>query len=773
MLKLLLALLITGCIVGAMVSQPLEPTPAQPLPGAPAATDSIKPLDGAFLRDYVLTGGYQRGRPLRARPTPDSKSVLFLRSQPQSGKLALHELDIASKQVRELLTAEQLLAGDSEKLTPEEKARRERMRLSAAGIADYQLSKDGRLILVQYSGKLFVYDRTTAQARELKTGPGVILDPKFAPNGKLVGYVLNHDVFVYDLATDRETRLTEGGSEMRTNGLAEFVAQEEMHRYAGFWFSPDSQSIAYEEADHQGVEVWYVADPSRPDAPPQKQYYPRPGKQNVQVRLGIVGVAGGPTQWIDWDRQQYEYLAAVDWLPEGLYVTVQNRLQTELVVLKVVDAADGRKQTQPLLTERDPCWVNLFPDNLRPLPDQQGFLRLTDTPEGTEIVQYRLNGQRVARFAPPGPGKVYASILAIAPDQTVYALHKPDPTQTQVVRFRAARPDAPGPANPAANAEAADWKVIVGGERGMHTASFAPDQSFYIRTSTTPKHMPRTTVHRSDGQLIAELPSLAKEPPILPNVEFRLVEAKPGLHLHTATVRPRNFDPTKRYPVVVDVYGGPGHTHVVSAMRNWLIDQWLADQGFIVVAIDGRGTPGRGRDWERAIYQKFGSVPLDDQVAGLQALAAQVPQMDLKRVGIVGWSFGGYLSALAVLKRPDVFHAGIAGAPVCDWEDYDTHYTERFMGLPRDATAAYKDGNLLTHAPKLARPLLIVHGTADDNVYFRHALRLCNGLFRAGKHYEFMPMPGFAHGVSGPGVTERLWERYLQFFRQHLGQPTP
>lgn len=766
MMKLLLALLVGGCVVGAMASHAFEPASAQPLPGSPEPTDQAKPLDGAFLRDYVFTGGYQRGRPLRARPTPDSKSVLFLRTTPRSGKLALHELVIANQQVRELLTAEKLLDGDTEKLTPEEKARRERMRLSAAGIADYQISSDGRLVLVQYSGKLFVYDRTTDKARELKTGKGVILDPKFAPNGKLVGYVLDHDVYVYDLTTDRETRVTVGGNEVRTNGLAEFVAQEEMNRYAGFWFSPDSQSIAYEEADHAGVEVWYVADPSRPDAPPQKQYYPRPGKQNVKVRLGVVSVGGGPTQWVEWDREKYEYLAAVDWLPEALYVTVQNRLQTELVVLKVVDGPEGRKQTQAILTERDPCWVNLFADNIRPLPNQQGFLRLADTPEGTEIRQYRPNGELVEAFAPPGPGKVFAGILAVAPDLTVYALHKPDPTQTHVVRFQAAGAMVPLPARPESQA-----KVIIGGERGLHSANFAPDLSFYIRTSTTPKHMPKTTVHRLDGQLIAELPSLAKEPPVVPNVEFRVVGDQPGFH--TAVVRPRNFDKTKRYPVVVDVYGGPGHTHVLSGMRNWLIDQWLADQGFIVVAIDGRGTPGRGRDWERALYQKFGSVPLDDQVAGLQALAAQVPQMDLKRVGIVGWSFGGYMSALAVLRRPDVFHAGIAGAPVCDWEDYDTHYTERFMGLPRDAAAAYKDGNLLTHAPKLARPLLIVHGTADDNVYFRHALRLCNGLFRAGKHYEFMPMPGFAHGVGGPGVTERLWERYLQFFRQHLGQPTP
>ena len=206
-------------------------------------------------------------------------------------------------------------------------------------------------------------------------------------------------------------------------------------------------------------------------------------------------------------------------------------------------------------------------------------------------------------------------------------------------------------------------------------------------------------------------------------------------------------------------------------MRNWLLDQWLADQGFVVVAMDGRGTPGRSRDWERSISKHFGSVPLDDQVAGLRALGKRFPEMDLDRVGIVGWSFGGYLSALAVLKRPDVFKAAVAGAPVVDWLDYDTHYTERYLGLPDTNAAAYKEASLLTYAADLKRPLLLVHGTADDNVYFRHTLKLADALFREGKDFEVLPLSGLTHLVPDPVVTQRLYGRFAAYFGKHLGKP--
>jgi dipeptidyl-peptidase-4 len=272
-----------------------------------------------------------------------------------------------------------------------------------------------------------------------------------------------------------------------------------------------------------------------------------------------------------------------------------------------------------------------------------------------------------------------------------------------------------------------------------------------------------------DPVAIGELPSVAETPPFVANVTIQTSTA-PGAIPRTAIVRPRAFDPRKKYPVIVDVYAGPDHHHVVPAMERWLLPQWFADQGFVVVAIDNRPTPPRSRTRDWASYQ-FGSLPLEDQVKGLQQLARQHPEMDLARVGISGWSFGGYASALAVLRRPDVFKAAVAGAPVTDWADYDTYYTERYLGLPERTPAAYREASLLTYAANLQRPLLLVHGTADDNVYFRHTLKLADALFRAGKDFEVLPVAGATHRVTDPVQIENLHARIARFFKKHLGEP--
>jgi dipeptidyl-peptidase-4 len=280
--------------------------------------------------------------------------------------------------------------------------------------------------------------------------------------------------------------------------------------------------------------------------------------------------------------------------------------------------------------------------------------------------------------------------------------------------------------------------------------------------------MPQTTVHKADGSLLGELPSAAETPPFTPQVSYQKVGDGPGFW--TAVIRPHGFVAGKKYPVIVHVYGGPTHQQVVRSMGPWLLDQWLADQGFVVVSLDNRGTPGRGRDWEKAARQAFGSVPVDDSVVAVAALGATFPELDLDRVGVYGWSFGGYLSALAVLKRPDVFKAAVAGAPVTDWEDYDTHYTERYLGLLPESQSAYRAASLLPLADKLERPLLLVHGTADDNVYFRHTLKLADALFRAGKDFEVLPLSGLTHMVPEPIVTQRLYGRIARHFQVHLGK---
>lgn len=710
--------------------------------------------DTKFLRDYAETRGFMLGRPTKMKPTPDGKAVLFLRAQARVPKLRLYEFDVDSGRTRELLTPEAVLKGAEEKLTPEEKARRERMRVSVGGFTDFQLSDDASLILVSLSGKLYVVKRSAGAAapdvRELATGAGTILDPKFSPDGKSVSYVLDHDVYAYDLGSNKERRITTGGAERLSHGLAEFVAQEEMNRFSGYWWSPDSQKIVYQETDANGVEVWYVADPVHPEQPALTSFYPRPGKANVKVRLGIVPASGGNTVWIDWDSKKYPYLARVHWGKTGpLTIQAQTREQQELVLLKV-DPISGK--TAPLLTESDKAWVNLAQHVPRWLDDGKRFLWISERDGGPQLELRGEDGKLLSVVVPAAFG--FQELLDAGDNQAVYRASA-DPTQSQI--FRASLDTSKS--------------VPLTQEPGLHSAVFSQNHAVYAHTFTSLDVMPRTTVHKADGMIVGTLESVAEAPPFKPKAELLKLADGPGFYATVVKPRQETGKP-RRYPVIVDVYGGPGHNHVFRAMRGELLPQWLADQGFIVVSLDGRGTPGRGRDWERSLYKKFGSLPLDDQIAGLKELGKRFPEMDLERVGIVGWSFGGYMSALAVLRRPDVFKAGVAGAPVVDWLDYDTHYTERYLGVPaKDDDPAYKEASLLTYADDLNRPLLLLHGTADDNVYFRHSLKLVNALFRAGKEFEILPLSGLTHMVPDPVVTERLWSRVALYFRKHLGRP--
>lgn len=739
-----------------------------------------------FLRDFAATRGFTLGRPTGAKPSPDGKTVYFLRARgPRDARQELCEFEVATGETHRLLTPEDVLGGGAnggEKVSAEEKARRERQRVTAGGFTSFELSRDGSFVLLPLNGKLYVLRVATGIVSEVSpTGVNDIVDPKLAPDGRSVAYVRGGDLYVLELAAHAERRVTRGATETLTHGLAEFVAQEEMGRPSGFWWSPDSKSLLYEEADAGKVESWFVTDPSRPDTPPRRQFYPRPGKNNVAVRLGVCPArenGGAKTTWLRWDLERYPYLAKVVWgAARGpLALVVQTRDQREAIVLEA-DPVSGATKT--LWTERDPAWVNLDHEMPRwlsseatagtvsPLPGG-GFL-WTSEREGGGGPQLEVRGRdgslrRV--LVPPTAG--YRGIAGVAGRDVFYRAGT-DPTGFQLFRVSL---DGGDP-------------VALTNAPGQHRAEIG-GSGVYVETVETPTSLRRAYVRRTaDHVVLGELASVAEEPPFLPWLEFVTVGQDPSVH--AVVIRPRTFDPTKtaapggganagnrRLPVIVDVYGGPGTNRVNRAAGGYLLDQWLADQGFIVVALDGRGTPGRGRDWERALAGRLGDVPLEDQAAGVQALCARFPEMDGARVGITGWSFGGYLSALAVLRRPEVFRAAVAGASVTDWLDYDTHYTERYLGVPTDGadgvetTLAYGNASLLPLARDLRRPLLLVHGTADDNVYFRHSLRLADALFRAGRPFELLPLSGFTHQLPDPVVREALGRRTAEFFRQHL-----
>jgi dipeptidyl-peptidase-4 len=702
--------------------------------------------DANFLSDWSATGRYGNGAPTRLSVSPDGGRVYFLRSGPRSAVRDLYVLDATERTARVLVSAESILRGAEEQLSPEERARRERQRQSGRGIASYALSPDGASALVPLSGRLFVVDVRTGQSREIASRiAGAPVDPRWSPDGRMIAAVRGGELVVTDVATGVERALTSGAGAGISHGTAEFVAQEEMDRMEGYWWSGDGRALAFQETDERGVEQLRVSDPSQPEREPEVNRYPRAGRANAVVRLGVVPVTAGAPRWIEWDRERYPYLARVAWPPRGpLTVVVQNRAQSEVVVL-AADPTTGR--TRPLHVERDAAWVNLDPHLPRWLEDGSGWLWVSER-DGHATLELR--GPDGALVRTLGAEARYRALLSVDDAARVaYVSGGEEPSETQVFKLDLG----------SGRAE----RLTQG--RAEHDMTFARAGGARAH-SRAPIDGPRTwTFERGDGTPIAEIPSVAEEPRVPPAVELRTVGAPAW---RAAVVRPRGFVQGRRYPVIDAVYGGPGSRQVTSARNRYAMSQWLADHGFIVVSLDGRGTPFRGRDWERALRGRLDEVPLEEQAAGLAALGAEIPEMDLSRVGVYGWSFGGYLAGLAVQRRPEVFHAAVSGAPVTDWRDYDTHYTERFMGLPDAERTAYDRSSLVLHAEALTRPLLLVHGTADDNVYYTHAARWSDALFRAGRAHEFLPLTGFTHMVADPTVNRRLYERVARFFVEHL-----
>ncbi len=731
-----------GCVVAAVVAWvPLPIHAAEPLRGAIRQPE--------FLEQYAVTNRFSSGRPAGIEITHAGDAVLFLRSGPRSFERNLYEFNVATGTERVLATAGKILGGAKENLTTAEKARRERMRLTARGITSFEISRDGRTLLVPLSGKLYLVDRATGAVRELPSNAGSPIDPRFSPDGTIVACVRDNEIFVVDTKNGTERQLTHGATATITHGLAEFVAQEEMARMHGFWWSPDSRWIVYEEANTAGVEELSIADPSHPERPPQLWRYPRAGKNNAQVRLGVVPATGGETRWLDWDRSEFPYLARVIWQKNSpLVILVQNREQT-LEVLYEVDPQTGNKKE--LLRESDPAWVNLDGEMPHWRRDGKSFLWSSERTGHWQLELHHRDGSLARVLTTPELN--YRHLMGVDDAENVaFVAGGQEPTQTQIFRVSLEKVAPP---------------VQVTNEPGVASQIVSEESGVTVRSTQSLSKELQQTVLRRDGHAVGELKSVAEKPAFEPSVELTTVGDEP--QLHAAVVRPADYQPGKRYPVIVSVYAGPGPQMVLASRSRYLLDGWLANQGFIVVSVDGRGTPARGREWERAIKGNFIGPTLADQVRGLQGLGQKYPEMDLTRVGIFGWSFGGYFTAMAVMQRPDVFHAGVSGAPVTDWHDYDTHYTERYLGLPQKDPHAYQVSSVLESAHELRRPFLLIHGTADDNVFFVHSMKLTDALFRAGREFNFLPLAGKTHVVADPPTVRELYTRIGTYFLEQLG----
>ena len=723
------------------------------IPFAAHAAETESP-DVRFFRDLAETRSYSLGLPVSPKLTPDGKTVVFLRSGPRNPVLRLFELNVESGAERELLTPEQILKSGEEKLTAEEKARRERQRQSLRGFTTFQLARDGARILVVLGGKLYVVTRADGSVAEMP-GAGWIA-PQLSPDGKFIGAVRGDELFVIDIDARREKQLTSGAGEFIAHAVAEFAAQEELYRFDGFWWSPDSRSLSYQENDNTGVEVRYISDPLHPEAPPAKNFYPRPGTPNTKVRLGLIAREGGDTLWIAWDREKFPYLARVDWDEEKAPLTlyVLDRVQ-QTGLLLAVDAATGA--TRELLRETDPAWLNVYRGTqARWFTDGSGFLWPSERSGRWQLERRGADGTFQRNITAENDGFVEV----VGPDRIsstgqIQFAGGSDPRERQLLS-RAV--DGTG-----------ERKALTS-ERGMHDAAVSAKANVWLHRFDLLDGRLGWEVCDASGKSVRVLPSVAENAPLAPKSEVTRVKGE--REYDASIVRPANFKTGQSYPVILDVYAGPHAKQVTATSRRFFVPQWYADHGYIVVSFDGRGTPGRGRDWERAIRGNFIDVALNDQVDALRALAKQVPEMDLSRVGVAGWSFGGYFSAMAVIRRPDVFKCGVAGAPVVTWENYDTTYTERYLGLPQDNPEAYRVSSILTYAADLKRPLLIVHGATDDNVYFQHSVQLADALYRTGRPFEFLPLLG-THMISDPLSRLRREVRVAEFFDRHLSPNKP
>ncbi|MCZ4120046.1 S9 family peptidase [Streptomyces sp. H39-S7] len=699
----------------------------------------------SFPRQHARTQRFTLGSPRAFTVSPDGERVVFLRSR--SGTDAsnlLWVLDPASGQERIAADPAALLAGAGEELSAQERARRERSREGSSGVVGYAVDQAVDLAAFALSGRLFVAELRAGTARELSTA-GPVVDPRPSPDGRRVAYVAEGALRVVDADGGNDRPLAEPDGDEVTWGLAEFIAQEEMSRSRGFWWSPDGERLLAARVDESPVQRWWIADPAHPDRRPAEIAYPAAGTANAVVTLALVGLDGSRVD-VEWDREGYPYLAQVHWSAVGPPVLlVQARDQRSQLFLSV-DLGSGH--THPVHAEEDQDWLDLFAG----VPAW--------TPSGKLV---RIAEEAGARVLVVGDRPLTGAQLHI---RAVLDIAADDVLVSASAGATAEHP------------EIGEIHVYRVGEHGVARVSDEPGVHSAVRSgaltvlssATLETAGARVRVLRDDKPA-GVITSHAQQPAL--RAAVRLTEAGER-RIPAAVLLPTGYrEGDGPLPVLMDPYGGPHGQRVVSAHNAHLVSQWFADQGFAVIVADGRGTPGRSPAWEKSVVRDLAAVTLNDQVEALHALAGSYP-LDLDRVGIRGWSYGGYLAALAVLRRPDVFHAGVVGAPVTDLRLYDTHYQERYLGHPDEQPEVYARNSVVTDeglsgAADQARPMMIIHGLADDNVLVAHSLRLSSALLAAGRPHEVLPLSGVTHMTPQEEVAENLLLLQVAFLKRTLG----
>jgi dipeptidyl-peptidase-4 len=640
-------------------------------------------------------------------------------------------LDTATGEERAVFDPADVSVGEDE-LTPEERDRRERMREALTGVTAFAPDPDLTIATAVVGGAVFVVDLRVGGARRLEATPHGAFDARVDPTGRRVAFVAGGGLHVQDL-DDGPARVVAAEDDPAVHwGVPEFVAAEELERHRGHWWSPDGERLAAARVDERPVQTWHISDPTDPARPPRPVRYPRAGTPNADVSLAVLGVGGSRVE-VDWDRDALEYLVNVTWSERSpLTVLVMSRDQQRWQVLEV-DPATGA--TSLLVEDRSERWLTVVTG----VPDRLADGGLVFVEESEDVRRVTIDGKPVT------PAGLHVDSVLDVGEDVLFTAHE-EPTELHV--WRVGRDGAPE-------------RITM--EPGAHVA--ARGGPVTVVASELPSRQLRRVRVLRDGEAVAEVRSLAEDPVIEAMPRFEVLGSRA---LHAAVFTPGGVDPDRALPVLVDPYGGPHFARVVRAHRGLLEPQWLADQGFVVLVADGRGTPGRGVAWEHAIFRDVAAPVLEDQIDALHVAADRLGFLDLTRVGIRGWSFGGYLAALAVLRRPDVFHAAVAGAPVTDESLYDTAYTERYLGLPQKDPEVYARNSLLDDAPNLERPLLLIHGLADDNVYAANTLQLSQRLTEAGRLHSVIPLSGITHMASREAVAENLLLLELRFFREAL-----
>ncbi|MEX2148915.1 MAG: S9 family peptidase [Steroidobacteraceae bacterium] len=709
----------------------------------------------------------------QTRFSPDGRLVSYLRARDDAPtEFDLWAYDIAAKTHR-MLVDSRLLSPAEETLSAEEEARRERQRIAALrGIVEYEWAPDSRSLLFPLGGDLYHYELSksaSAAVRRLTATEAYETDSQFSPQGRFVSFIRDRDLYAVEVATGVERRLTTSGGGLVSHGMAEFIAQEEMNRDTGYWWSPDERHIAYTRVDESPVAEVERFEIGADGVRVFKQRYPATGHANAEVKLAILALETGEIAWADLGSKDY-YLARVDWFPESnrLLVQRQSRDQKRLDVLSYpVTGGDGRQ----MFSERSETWVALH-DDLYFLPERRELLWTSERSGHNHIYRYDYSGLLIGPVT-AGDWDVIGELQAPAVrgiderrGRVYFMATLKSPLERQL--YVADLDDGPGTP-----------PVALTSGDGWNNVTMTRDARRFLLGYSDPAQPPRISLHGAGGRRLAWLvenrmdgthpyaPYLDRH--VLP--EYGTLPAADGTPLYWQLHKPAGFEPGKRYPAVLLVYGGPT---VQTVMRRWgerrgsQTAQLLTQRGYVVFAIDNRGSGGRGQKFTEKLYRRLGGVEVEDQLRGVAWLKEQ-PFVDPARVGVYGWSYGGYMTLMLLGQSPGTFKAGIAGAPVTDYRLYDTHYTERYLGTPQENPEGYRLSNVLTYAGEIRDRLLIMHGMADDNVLFTNTTLLIPALVASGQPFEVVPYPGSRHGaLTFRDTGIHGWKTILDFFDRHL-----